>query len=214
VKTDPSEQDIDGQRLSAESQGAPKSQRVDEFVRLLGQNQRRIFVFVMSMVPNLTDAEEIVQETNLLLWREFDSFQTGTNFAAWACRVAWNQTRAWRKRKQRDRLEFSEAFLDAVAEEATLKADQLEDRAQALAHCIEKLPERHRALLRTRYDEGRDIAAIGRQLGRSTDAVYRALSRIRLTLYECVTQTLLKDRAETSSSRRVQGPRLHPGQPG
>src|SRR4051812_30687389 len=78
------------------------SERVDAFVQLLGQSQRRIFLFVMSMVPNWSDAEEIIQETNLLLWREFDKFQPGTNFAAWACRIALNQTLAWRKRKRRD----------------------------------------------------------------------------------------------------------------
>ncbi|MFN7134755.1 MAG: guanylate kinase, partial [Myxococcales bacterium] len=51
-----------------------------------------------------TDSEEVIQETNLVLWREFDRFQEGTNFAAWACRVALNQVLAWRKKRQRDRL--------------------------------------------------------------------------------------------------------------
>jgi len=169
---------------------APATERVDEFVRLLGQNQRRIYVFVMSMVPNLTDAEEIIQETNLLLWREFDKFQLGTNFAAWACRVALNQTLAWRKRRRRDRLEFSPTFLEAVAAESTAEAEHLEERAQALARCIEKLPERHRDLLRCRYGEQRDVEGIGRELGRTVAAVYRSLSRIRHILHDCVTQTI------------------------
>lgn len=179
--------------VPGEGRGTPASERVDAFVQLLGQNQRRIFLYVMSMVPNGSDAEEIIQETNLLLWREFDQFRPGTNFAAWACRVALNQTLAWRKRKQRDRLEFSPRFLEAVAEEAASEADQLEERSEALSRCIEKLPERHRVLLRARYGEGRGIDAIGQELGRSADAVYRALSRIRHTLHDCVTQTLLQE---------------------
>ncbi|SIN96357.1 RNA polymerase sigma-70 factor, ECF subfamily [Singulisphaera sp. GP187] len=166
------------------------SERVDEFVRLLGQNQRKVFVFVMSMVPSLNDAEEIIQETNLLLWREFDHFQSGTNFAAWACRVALNQTMAWRKRKRRDRLEFTPEFLEAIAAESTAEADRLEERTRALAHCIEKLPEPHRRLLRTRYGESRGVEVIGQELGRTVAAVYRSLSRIRHTLHDCVTQTL------------------------
>jgi RNA polymerase sigma-70 factor (ECF subfamily) len=169
---------------------AAASARVEGFVRLLGQNQRRVFMFVMSMVPNWNDAEEILQETNLVLWREFDRFQPGTNFAAWACRVALNQTLAWRKRKRRDRLEFSEAFLHAVATEAAAEAERLEERSRALARCIEKLPDPHRVLLRARYDQGRDVDAIGLEQGRSTDAIYRALSRIRHTLHDCVSRTL------------------------
>ena len=177
---------------SAEGRGELSSDRVDLFVRLLAQDQRRIFLFVVGMVPNMNEAEEIIQETNLLLWREFDTFQVGTNFAAWACRVALNQTRAWRKRKQRDRLEFGEAFLVAVAAEAVAEADRLEERAGALARCIEKLPERHRSLLRWRYEEDREVDAIGRELGRSPDAVYRTLSRIRHAIFDCVTQALLR----------------------
>ena len=79
------------------------SPQVDAFVRLLGQNQRRIFLYVMSLVPNWNDAEEIIQETNLVLWREFARFELGTNFTAWACKVALHQVLAWRKRVKRNR---------------------------------------------------------------------------------------------------------------
>jgi RNA polymerase sigma-70 factor (ECF subfamily) len=164
---------------------------VDAFVRLLGQNQRRIFLYVMSMVPNWNDAEEIIQETNLVLWREFARFQPGTNFTAWACKVALHQVLAWRKRVKRCRLEFSPAFLEAVAEEATGAADVLEERSHCLARCIEKLPADRRQLLKLRYNDGLAIETIARQLARTDEAIYRALSRIRRALHECVTRTQL-----------------------
>ena len=91
--------------------------RVDEFVRLLAQNQRRLFIYVHTLVPHHADAEEVLQNTNLVLWREFGTFQPGTNFAAWSCRVALNQVLAWRKKRQRDRLQFSDEFLTTVADE-------------------------------------------------------------------------------------------------
>jgi RNA polymerase sigma-70 factor, ECF subfamily len=165
-------------------------ERVDAFVRLLGQNQRRLFLYVMSMVPNWNEAEEIIQETNLVLWRAFDQFQPGSNFVAWACKVAFHQVLAWRKRQRRDRLEFSEAFLEAVAEEAAACSDALEERSQALAGCIAKLPPTHRDLLRLRYSDGLGVDVIARQMGRTVEAVYRSLSRIRHALHQCVTQTL------------------------
>jgi RNA polymerase sigma-70 factor, ECF subfamily len=171
--------------------GDVSSESVDAFVRLLSQNQRRVFLYVMSLVPDLNDAEEIIQETNLVLWREFGRFEPGTNFAAWACKVALHQVLAWRKRVRRDRLEFSPAFLEAVADEATSASDLLEERSQCLAHCIEKLPADHRQLLRLRYNEGRAIEAIARQLERSEEAIYRALSRIRRTLHDCVARSRL-----------------------
>lgn len=165
---------------------------VDTFVRLLGQNQRRIFMYVMSLVPNFNDAEEIVQETNLVLWREFSRFEPGTHFAAWACRVAFHQVLAWRKRRQRSRLEFSSEFIDAVSDEACGSLDHLEERARLLAGCIDRLPAQHRDLLRLRYDEGCDIKTVARRAVRTVEAVYRALSRIRHALHECVTKSLAK----------------------
>src|SRR4051812_17827930 len=149
------------------------------FVQLLGQHQRRLFLYVMTLVPCWNDAEEIMQETNLVLWREFDRFQPGTSFAAWACRIALNRMLAWRKRQRRDRLKFGVDFLEALAETAIDEVEHLEERSKLLARCLEKLPERQRALLRLRYLEGHDVPAISRELRRSTDAVYRALSRIR-----------------------------------
>lgn len=177
-----------------EAGGEPAaSEKVETFVRLLGQNQRRLFLYVLSLVPNWNDAEEIIQETNLVLWREFERFQPGTNFTAWACRVAFHQVLAWRKRKQRDRLDFSPAFLEAVADEVSHNADVLEERSRALAQCLEKLPPPHRALLRLRYQQGQDIETVARQVRRSVEAVYRALSRIRQTLHACVTRALQQE---------------------
>lgn len=168
------------------------SEQVEAFVRLLGQHQRRIFLYVFSLVPNWNDAEEIVQEANLVLWREFGQFQPGTNFLAWACKVAFHQVLAWRKRKQRDRLEFSDAFLEAVAAEASAAADLLEERSTALAGCIAKLPEPARELVRLRYSDGCTVETIATKAGRTVEAVYRALSRIRQTLHDCVAHQLVE----------------------
>jgi len=168
-------------------------QRMDTFVRLLGQHQRRIFLYVMGLVPNASDAEEIIQETNLVLWRAFDQFQPGTNFAAWACKVAFHQVLAFRKRRQRERLEFSPAFLEAVAAETDTISDVLEERSQALAGCVGKLPEAQRDLLRLRYTEGLAVEVIAAKLDRSVEAVYRALSRVRHTVYQCVTRSLKRE---------------------
>jgi RNA polymerase sigma-70 factor (ECF subfamily) len=164
--------------------------RVEAFVSLLGQHQRRLHLFVSSLVLNAADAEDILQETNLVLWREFHRFQLGTNFASWASTVAFNQVLAWRKRQQRDRLVFSDAFLHAVSGELTQTADVLEDRSRALAGCVERIPAHHRQLLQLRYDEGTAVEVIAAQLHRTTEAVYRMLSRIRQTLYDCVSSTL------------------------
>ena len=165
-------------------------ERAERFVALLTQHQRAVGAYVLTLVPNWTDAEEILQETNVVLWREFDKFVEGTNFLAWACRVAFHQVLAFRKRKKREKLEFSEAFLDAVANEAVEVGEHLESRHGAMTRCIEKLDDAHRELLRRRYRDADSIEQLAEHSQRTVGAVYRLLSRIRRSLHDCITRTL------------------------
>jgi RNA polymerase sigma-70 factor (ECF subfamily) len=181
-----SELDTDAAQGDAEDSAG----RTELFIRLLGQSHRSLHLYVMSLVPNRTDAEDVLQQTQLVLWREFHQFELGTNFAAWSCRVAFNQVLAWRKRRQRERLVFSEEFLMAVAEEAAAGSEWLEERSRRLAGCINKLPKHHQELIRLRYMEGSAVESISAQVNRTVDAVYRMLSRIRQSLYECVTSSV------------------------
>lgn len=168
-------------------------QKTEAFIQLLGQSHRRLYLYVVSLVPNRNDAEDVLQQTNLVLWREFESFEPGTNFTGWACRVAFNQVLAWRKRRDRDRLVFSEAFLAAVSEEVSNDAERLEERSRQLAGCLDKLPEHHRELIRLRYSEGNAVEAIAERLDRTADAVYRMLSRVRQSLHDCVSHSLSRE---------------------
>ena len=169
---------------------ASSSRQVDVFMRLLSENQRRLALYVLSMVPRWSDAEEVIQETNLVLWREFGKFRPGSNFAAWACTVAFHQVRAWRKRRSRQRIQFTDAFLEAVAREAVSANDRLETRARFLSGCLEKLPADRRDLVRQRYTDECSIEELAQRTGRTVTAVYRALSRVRRMLYECVNRSM------------------------
>jgi len=166
------------------------SERMDEFVRLFSLHQRKLYLFIGSLLPDGRDVEDVFQETSLVLWKEFEKFESGTNFSAWAAQVALNQTLAQRKRKTRSRIVFSDEFLTAVARDITVYGDDLDRRTSALAGCVLKLPSHHQELIRARYASGEAVEQIAEQLNRTTEAVYRMLSRIRQSLHECVTRTL------------------------
>ncbi|EKK00613.1 extracytoplasmic function alternative sigma factor [Rhodopirellula baltica SH28] len=162
----------------------------EEFVRLLGQTRRHRFAYLMSLMNDRNDVEEVLQETDLVLWRKFDDFEWGTNFTAWSCRVAFNQMRAWRQKQQRSRLQFSDEFLTAVATQLDTQTDRYDQRLENLRACVRSLPERHRQLIDQRYTDGEKIKSIATRTGRSLDAVYRMLSRIRDSLRDCVTRKM------------------------
>lgn len=160
--------------------------RTEEFARLLGGVQQVLRVYLTALVYAREAVDDILQETNVVLWREFESFPAGGNFSAWACGVAYNQVRAWRKSQQRDRLRFTEEFLDAVAREFEGRTGEIDQRLDALADCLQRLPEHHRQLIQLRYCDQQTIDEISQRARRSVEAVYRMLSRIRGGLRDCV----------------------------
>lgn len=164
-----------------------------QFVRLLTQNERRIYGFILSLVPNWNDADEILQETNVTLWKEFDKFQPGTNFAAWAIRVAHFHVLTWRKKVARGRLVFDQQFVDYVADQHENDDSLAEARHQALGSCIDELTVRNQELLSRCYAAEATIANVAESLERTTDSVYKALQRIRLALHKCVNRRLAQD---------------------
>ncbi|QDU75949.1 ECF RNA polymerase sigma factor SigH [Bremerella volcania] len=188
------ESDDENDRPMPSPPGGPTT-RDEEFVQLFTLNQHQIYIYLVSLVHDQNSADDIFQETMLVLWREFERFESGTNFMAWSCTVALNQVRAWRKKQQRDRLQFSDEFLDALSQELDSSADYLKKRYELLHDCIAKLPQHHRQLIAYRYSSGHAINEIAEQTQRSIDAVYRLLSRIRRSLQDCVTDQLILEDA-------------------
>jgi len=162
----------------------------EEFVWLFTQHARRIYGFILSLQPNVTDADEIFQETSTVLWRKFDQFEPGTDFLAWACQIARYKVMSLRQKLGRDRLQFSDEFVESVADESAAMESTLAPRQRALATCLEKLTARDRQLLESRYRDGATTRSVASEVGRSVDAVYKALNRIHEALFHCIERTL------------------------
>src|SRR5262245_34134150 len=167
--------------------------RSEEFVRLFAAHAQRLYAVVFALLPNAADADDVFQETSRLLWERFGQFTLGTNFFAWACRVAQFQVMAFRQRQRRSRLWFSDEFLACVTEQAAADGTLLAAQQRALADCLQKLKARDRELIQLRYRPGVTTKAVAAQLGRSLDAIYKALNRIQDRLLACVQRTLLTE---------------------
>ena len=128
----------------------PNRQDPSEFVKLLTQSQPR--AYVRALVPNPVDAQDVLQQTNALLWEKVDEFRPGSNFNAWAYKVAYMQTLAYRRDRARNRLVLSDAAVERLATDAADAFRDLSEREIALNQCLEELSERQRSLLRRRYE--------------------------------------------------------------
>lgn len=160
--------------------------RTTEFVQQLTDAQRRLYAFILSLMVHPDDAEDVLQEVNLVLWQKSGEFQPGTSFDAWAYKVAHLQVLAYRKRVQRQRVLLDDALLARIADVARDEMASVEDRRRALWQCLQKLPSQQREMIRLRYSPGGSVQAIADALKRSVGAISQSLYRIRGQLLECI----------------------------
>lgn len=156
------------------------------FLSLFLRSEREIFRYVAVLVPNVTDAEDVVQQTAMALWEKFDAYDPSQPFTPWACRFALNKAHQWIERRQR-----WQALLDhGLAEELVQRRQELqpefEQRLKHLEGCIGKLPEAQRSLVEGYYYERAGIGTLAQRTRRSEAATYKMLQRIRHALQVCV----------------------------
>ena len=158
-----------------------------ELVQLLMKHQRRIFAYIHTLVPDRSDAEDILQEACVTICEKFDQFTSGTNFYSWACQVAYWKVRAARKKFATSKVIFNQEVLDIVAETRCKMEQELDYRHDALSRCLEKLNPRDRRMVLTRYEPGNSVSQAAQACGRTIQGAYKALTRIRKVLHDCVT---------------------------
>lgn len=169
----------------------PDHVAVEQFVTLFTVHQRRIFQYILSLLPNVQDAEDVLQETNLILWRKFPTFQPGTSFLAWAARIAHYEVLKYRKRASYRRTSLlDEELIEQLGSEAIEASGHLDSVRESLGPCLQKLRPEDRDLVARRYGIGDSGKGLAEALGRPANSVYKSLGRIRRTLLDCINRSL------------------------
>ena len=162
-----------------------------EFMTQITRSQRQLHAFILSMVWNPADADDVLQETNLVLWEKVAEFDSDRPFLPWAMRFAQLQALAWLKRRRRQqRVVFDDDLARLLADEAAREEVVFEDRRQALAACLQKLPPEQRNLIARRYEPEGSVSAMAAAAGTTPKAVSDRLRRIRHALLQCIQRTL------------------------
>ncbi len=162
---------------------------------LFVRHEPAVHAFVTSLLASLDDAEVVMQETSMTLWRKYDQFEAGTSFRNWAFQVARFEAMNFRRKRGRDRHFFSDELVQLLADDAERHATRMEEERRVLAHCVAKLEPGDRGLISGCYREGATIKAYADRVGRTPTAVRKHLARIRAALSMCVRQTLKLDEA-------------------
>lgn len=162
----------------------------EEFVALFARHQRRVFAYIGTLLANTADAEEVMQETSIILWRKWSDFDASRDFVRWANGIAYREVLRYLREKKSPKLQFSEGLMAQIATEYEQQIAQQDARQDALTRCVSKLNGPDQDLVQQRYQNNISASDIAALLGRPAKSIYRSLERIRERLLECVQRTM------------------------
>jgi RNA polymerase sigma-70 factor, ECF subfamily len=167
--------------------------KTEHFVQQLATHQNRLYGYVFSLLGDHSRAADVLQETNMILWRKIDEFQTDRSFLPWAFAIARFQVLAHLRDRKRDRLLLDTELAEAISGEAERQADQFDEFREALRPCLTTLTANNRNLVERRYFNAMSIAEIAREVDRTVSAVKVALLRSRRHLLECIQRRVVAE---------------------
>ena len=170
------------------------SSKEELFAELFSGSQQRLFGYVLGLVRNSADAQDIVQQTAVTAWRKFDAFDPETNFLKWTVTIARFETLNFIKYRRRNKVYFNQVLMEQLGDSALQVSQRcIEDRSEALSSCLTKLSETDKKLVECRYSHGLGSIQIAELLDRPQASICNSLKRIRESLLLCIRKTLAQE---------------------
>ncbi len=165
----------------------------ESFVRLLTKHERDLYRYIVSLLSGAAEADDVMQDTAIILWKKFGEYDAARPFLPWAFRFAYFEVLKLRRKKGRSRLIFSEELLGQLAVDHEILQPALEVRRAALKECMARLAKEDQTLLLTRYGSSKTIRELARELKTESHRLYYSLERIRASLMDCVSRRMRKE---------------------
>jgi len=178
----------------ADAEQSQKQLSEGDFMRLLMKHEPALRAFSRSLLPDWNLVDEVIQESSLTLWEKFSQLESDSGFLPWAKVVVRFKCLSAIRDLGRDRHVFSEGVLELLADEAAeMDAEEHVAAMKALRVCLAKFSNPHQELLLAPYSgEGR-VKHMASQSGKSANALYKLLGRLRGKLSGCVHESIAKE---------------------
>jgi RNA polymerase sigma-70 factor, ECF subfamily len=170
--------------------------QTQEVLQLFVRHQPRIKGFILALMPDFAVADDVLQETFLVVQKKAAEFDPSTNFLAWTYRIARFQVMKAQTSHQRHAARLSDAVLESLADSAPMEPWD-DGRLKHLPICVEKLAPQARRIIDLFYRDEYKPQEIAQRLSWKPEAVSVALSRARKALRECIEKQLQSETPST-----------------
>lgn len=167
------------------------------FLRHFLAHEREVFRTVAAIVPNVEDARDVVQQVALALWERFAEYDPARPFAPWACAFAVNLARQWLTRHQRWQALLNAGLADELVRRREELLPEMDSRFRHLENCMNKLADDQRGLIEGYYQKRVSVESLAMEAGRTQEAVYKMLQRLRAALRSCIERSIQVGGVET-----------------
>ncbi len=163
------------------------------FEELVVRHQQAVINFIYRSVPDLSEAEDLTQNTFVQAWKARQRYQVSAKFTTWLFTIARNLTLNELRRRSRHQHDSIDA---PAGDDEAQPARQFEDRTansaaedilrgeieQRVAEAVGDLPENQRTAILLCQDEDVSYEEIAKVLGCSLSATKSVIFRARETL--------------------------------
>ncbi len=162
-------------------------EKYKHFLPLLLEHKDRVYGYILTLVPRPNVADDIMQDTVLVMWEKFSDFKVGTNFYGWAKCIALNKVREYRRNTSKSPLIFDEEVIDRLNTETESNTEN-NQALERLETCLKALSKVEAKLIELRFVDKATIKKIAEYWGKAPGSVYRQMSKIIFKLRECISR--------------------------
>lgn len=181
-------------KLSSSEQPTEMNCSSQMFIKLFEADKNRLYAYIYAYMMDKTAADDIFQETSMVLWRNIEKFQPGTSFSKWANGIAFNRVREYRYAHKKYVLGFNDDFLQEFSEDISIndtKQSKKQERKWGyLEQCCTQLPAPLQNIYQSFYVKNIKAQQLADETGRSIYAIRKAIRKLRQKLYDCVEDKL------------------------
>lgn len=160
------------------------------FLDYLMKNQEKIYAYIFALLPHASVVDDLMQETVLVMWEKFDTFEPETSFYAWAKKIAFYKVTNYLNKQSRSKVLFTNEAIDSIDSQAQV-FETIDLRLDALEECLKKLKDSDKHIIKKKYISSMTIKDIAEELGRPIPGMYKVMARIHHTLEVCVKRRLV-----------------------
>ena len=169
-----------------------RDEKYESFLKLYRASEVCIFRYILALLPNYSAAEDIMQDTMLVMWRKYDQYKPGSSFVAWGMQIARFNVMKYNRKKRPGVVHFDIKAIENLSKYEKLTDSNEESYLEALEECTKKLDENSRKMISLRYVESMKVTDIALKTQKTLNSTYKVMSRIHHVLLNCIERKMAK----------------------